>query len=91
VWDYARFSVQLFELYADLHQYEFFFVPLSMNRSRHDVWTKILAVEKYLPLVDYLLFAEADTYPYDQSLSVEKQLIQPFFERTLSAHWGAQF
>ena len=90
VWSYARYSVPLWNLYADLHQYEFFFQPLNMNRTRHgtlrsltratsrnrcyvacapDVWTKVLAVEKYLPLVDYILFAEADTYPVNNRIS----------------------
>lgn len=34
----------------------------------------MLAVERYLPEVDYLLFAEADTYPVDNRRSVEKQV-----------------
>ena len=53
---------------------------MSLNRTRHDVWTKVIACEHYLPKVDWLLFAEADTAPIDEPLSIERHLIQQFIE-----------
>jgi len=80
VWEYARFSVLLWQQYCDRHRYEFFFVPLSLDRTRHDVWSKVIACEQYLPRVDWLLFAEADTVPIDEPLSIETHLIKQFVE-----------
>jgi hypothetical protein len=53
---------------------------MSLDRTRHDVWTKVLACEHYLPKVDWLLFAEADTAPIDEPLSIERHMIEQFIE-----------
>ena len=79
-------SVANKQAYADRHGYDMIYDEKIVDASRPASWSKILAMRKYLPKYDFLLYMDVDTiisnfdvrledivdYEYDQILAADK-------------------
>ena len=79
-------SVANKQAYADRHGYDMIYDEKIIDASRPASWSKLLAMRKYLPKYDFLLYLDVDTiivnfdvrledivdYEYDQILAADK-------------------
>ena len=82
--DICAASVANKRAYAKMHEYDFIFVTEALDTTRPMAWSKILAVQKYLPRYKWLLFLDIDTLIMNPEIRLE-DIADDNYEQVLGA------
>jgi hypothetical protein len=69
--DICAASVANKRAYAKKHEYDLIFVTETLDTTRPMAWSKILAVQRYLPRYKWLLFLDIDTLIMNPDIRLE--------------------
>jgi hypothetical protein len=69
--DICAASVANKRAYAKMHEYDMIFVTETLDTTRPMAWSKILAVQRYLPRYNWLLFLDIDTLIMNPDIRLE--------------------
>ena len=69
--DICAASVANKRAYAKIHEYDLIFVTETLDTTRPMAWSKILAVQRYLPRYKWLLFLDIDTLIMNPDIRLE--------------------
>jgi hypothetical protein len=64
-------STENLSAYCDLHNYDCFLGSESLDENRPIAWSKIMLVAKVLPLYDWVMWRDCDSFFLDSSVTVE--------------------
>jgi galactosyl transferase GMA12/MNN10 family len=57
--------------YSDRWDYDFHYSEVTLDESRPIAWSKILLIEKYLPLYDWIFWSDADSLIMNFTISLD--------------------
>jgi len=75
--DIADIALANFQAYCDFHGYDLLVVDHSLDASRPLVWSKLVAMIRYLPDYDWLLYLDGDALFANYSVTIEERTRPP--------------